>query len=110
MATNWDAPANTKRLIAPASTGENPAALALRPYTRPNPPADTMIPTESWSSCRREAARSIVAAGRRVRIGRRLTDGAGRKGYGWVPRAWRGGCVGRAYRRKVLPQVPSQTT
>src|SRR5262249_18350592 len=61
-ATNCDAPANTKRLIELASSGENPAALALSPYTSPNPPADTMIPTESRMSRRRDAATSIVGA------------------------------------------------
>jgi hypothetical protein len=67
--------------MAPASTGENPAARALSPYTSPNPLADAMIPRESWSSRRREASSSIGCAA----IAETLTDVSAAKGYGSVP-------------------------
>src|SRR5829696_7725469 len=45
-------------LIATASTSENPASRAARPYTSAKPTADTAMPAESSRSCRRAARRS----------------------------------------------------
>src|SRR3954447_21469431 len=46
--------------MEPASIGEKPAARALSPYTSPKPAAETMIPTASMRSLRRDSALVIT--------------------------------------------------
>src|SRR4051794_17130309 len=48
--------------MEPASIGEKPAARALSPYTSPKPAAETMIPTESMRSRRRDSPIVITGA------------------------------------------------